>query len=154
MMKLEENLGYLLFRTHKALKKGFVAVLKEYDLTDRQFAVLFRLYVNEGLSAVDLVERLSSDSSTLVAVIDKLESKSLLRREDDPRDRRAKRLFLTSQAKELMPHLVMRLTDLERERRKVLSQKEIKILISTLTKLQRYYEPAEKKIFSAASARG
>ena len=137
-MKVEENIGFLVFRAHKSLRKGFVTVLKKYGLTDRQYGVLYRLSLNEGISAIKLAQGLVSDSSTMVAVIDRLEQKGLVKREEDPADRRVNRLFLSSKARELLPHLVKSVLELEKERQKVLSQQEIKILRSALAKLYRF----------------
>jgi len=136
-MKFDESLGYLIFRTHKALKKGFMAIIDEYGLTERQFAVLRRLHEREGQSAVELVSHLFSDSSTLAAVIDRLEQKGMVRREDDPSDRRVNRLFLTDKAGDFMPRLMERMTGLENERRRAFSRQEVRALKSALLKLYR-----------------
>jgi MarR family transcriptional regulator, transcriptional regulator for hemolysin len=73
--------------------------------TRAQWIVLFRLRQQEGLSQVDLAEVLELQPISLVRLLDRLVEHGLLERRQDPRDRRANRLFLTATGRRLVDDL-------------------------------------------------
>ena len=73
--------------------------------TRAQWIVLFRLRQQEGLSQVDLAEVLELQPISLVRLLDRLVEHGLLERRQDPRDRRANRLFLTASGRQLVDDL-------------------------------------------------
>jgi MarR family transcriptional regulator, transcriptional regulator for hemolysin len=73
--------------------------------TRAQWIVLFRLREQEGLSQVDLADVLELQPISLVRVLDRLVEHGLLERRNDPRDRRANRLFLTPTGRQLVDDL-------------------------------------------------
>src|SRR6185295_2504375 len=70
-----------------------------------QWAVLLRLERCEGLKQSELAEMLDLQPITLTRLVDRLCDNGLIERRADPNDRRAKRLFLTPQAKPVMDRL-------------------------------------------------
>ena len=73
--------------------------------TRAQWIVLFRLRQQEGLSQVDLADVLELQPISLVRLLDRLVEHGLLERRPDPRDRRANRLFLTENGRQLVDDL-------------------------------------------------
>jgi MarR family transcriptional regulator, transcriptional regulator for hemolysin len=73
--------------------------------TRAQWIVLFRLREQEGLSQVDLADVLELQPISLVRLLDRLVEHGLLERRNDPRDRRANRLFLTPTCRQLVDDL-------------------------------------------------
>lgn len=72
--------------------------LAELGLTDTTWVPLFHLHAaDEALTLKQLAQRVGLDSSTLVRVVDLLESHGLVVRETDASDRRSKSLRLTRQ---------------------------------------------------------
>jgi DNA-binding MarR family transcriptional regulator len=59
----------------------------------------------EGLSQVDLADILELQPISLVRLLDRLVGHGLLERRNDPRDRRANRLFLTARGRQLVDDL-------------------------------------------------
>ena len=84
------------FIDHRAKSRG---------TTRAQWIVLFRLRDQEGLSQVDLADVLELQPISLVRLLDRLVEHGLLERRTDPKDRRANRLFLTAQGKQLVDDL-------------------------------------------------
>jgi DNA-binding MarR family transcriptional regulator len=80
------------------------------DITPGQFGVLTVIDKNPGLSQTQLGSALGIDRSTVVAVIDKLESRGLVARMTAPGDRRSHALRLS----EAGTRLLRRLEDLVR----------------------------------------
>ena len=73
--------------------------------TRAQWIVLFRLREQEGLSQVDLADVLELQPISLVRLLDRLVEHGLVERRSDPRDRRANRLFLTANGRQLADDL-------------------------------------------------
>ena len=139
-MKRAEYMGYLIARTHRFTRQKATKILSEYDFTAPQFGVLRRLHEEDGLSAKDLVARLFSDSSTIMDIIDRLEEKGCVRRENGRGVRRENRIFLTKRAKETIPEVLNQLDEWDQAIRALLSPQETKAL-----------EEGLKKIFELAS---
>lgn len=84
------------FIDHRAKTRG---------TTRAQWIVLFRLRQQEGLSQVDLAEVLELQPISLVRLLDRLVEHELVERRNDPKDRRANRLFLTGRGRQLVDDL-------------------------------------------------
>ncbi len=97
-----EDLRLLLSRSSRTASRHYRAQLAQYDLSASQATAL--LYVNrrQGSTLRDLAEALSSDLATASALVERLVSQGLLRRETDPDDRRRARLLLTDAASALV----------------------------------------------------
>jgi len=87
--------GFLFWRVGKALRREVEARSAALDVTPPQFHVLFRLWHGDGILTSELTKDIWSDGGTITGLIDRLEAKGLVRRERDPDDRRAVRIYLT-----------------------------------------------------------
>ena len=79
--------------------------VRQYGMTRAQWAVLARLEHFEGLKQQELADMLDLQPITLTRLVDRLCANGLIERRSDPNDRRAKRLYLTPQARPLMDRL-------------------------------------------------
>jgi len=77
----------------------------QFGITRAQWVVLVRLDRFEGLKQSELAEMLDLQPITLTRLLDRLCESSLIERRADPNDRRAKRLYLTAQARPLLERL-------------------------------------------------
>jgi MarR family transcriptional regulator for hemolysin len=72
------------------------AEVKRFGLTTATCRPLFYLgELGEGVRPMDLAEALDMERPSLGQLIDRLEKQGLIRRQDDPHDRRGKTLHLT-----------------------------------------------------------
>ena len=85
--------GHAAARIKMALRRIFAAA--GHDVTPDQWVVLYRLFETDGLTQAELGERTVKDKTTITRILDRLESKRLLTRRRDSRDRRSQRLHLT-----------------------------------------------------------
>ncbi len=87
--------GHLIRRMHQASQAIFDGELARagFDLTSVQFAALRVISSRPGLDQATLATAIAFDRATTGGVIDRLESKGLVRREIDPTDRRARKLY-------------------------------------------------------------
>ncbi|MCX8024190.1 MAG: MarR family transcriptional regulator [Thermanaerothrix sp.] len=67
-----------------------------------QFNVLMALYYRESCAVSDLSERMDITLAAASQLVDRLVQSGLLTRVEDPRDRRSKRLSLTSKGRDLV----------------------------------------------------
>jgi|SRR5579862_2589815 len=77
----------------------------QFGITRAQWVVLVRLDRFEGLKQSELAEMLDLQPITLTRLLDRLCDSGLIERRADPNDRRAKRLYLTAEARPLLERL-------------------------------------------------
>ncbi len=75
------------------------------DLTMQQLRVLFILAMSDALSAHELADSLGVGPTTLTGIVDRLETRALVCRLPDERDRRVRRIGLTDDGRQLVHDL-------------------------------------------------
>jgi DNA-binding MarR family transcriptional regulator len=96
------NLGRVMRLVYNYYEKR----LAPFGLTVPQYFVFNALWMGDGISIGELVERVSLDSSTLTGIIDRMEKNELVERRSNPIDRRSVFIFLTPKAKAVGPHIL------------------------------------------------
>jgi DNA-binding MarR family transcriptional regulator len=104
-LDLKRQLVAQLVESSRLLRNYIDNRAKGRGTTRAQWIVLFRLRQQEGLSQVDLADVLELQPISLVRLLDRLVEHGLLERRNDPKDRRANRLFLTAQGRQLVDDL-------------------------------------------------
>lgn len=94
-------LGYLLKRAHQRMVAVSSTALEPLGVGRSEFAVLRALAAHEPLSQQTLAAHLGIDPTTMVALIDALQSRSILTRRPDPADRRRNAIQLTEAGRTL-----------------------------------------------------
>ncbi|MBE9636718.1 MarR family winged helix-turn-helix transcriptional regulator [Salipiger mangrovisoli] len=90
--------------------------LAEAGLTDATWRPLVHLAEGgDGISQRDLAARIGLDTSTLVRLLDLLESRGLVERRIDPSDRRARRIHLTGDGRTELANIRAMLLEAERD---------------------------------------
>jgi DNA-binding MarR family transcriptional regulator len=92
---LDQRIGYLLRRAQVAVFQHFFATFEELEIRPAQYSILTVIERNPGLSQSRVAEALGIKKANLVAVIDALEERGLVRRDPTRNDRRAYALSLT-----------------------------------------------------------
>lgn len=93
---LESSPGPLLRRANQYANDLYTNEQDSKILTHRQFAVLFAVDQNEGMSQTDLVRATGIDRSTLADMIVRLQGKDLLARKRTEEDQRANSVRITA----------------------------------------------------------
>jgi DNA-binding MarR family transcriptional regulator len=94
--------GYQLRRAQLSVFGNFADVVGAHNVTPGQFGVLVLIDANRGLNQSELGKAMGVDRSTVVAVIDRLESAGLVVREAAPNDRRSYALKLSDAGDSLL----------------------------------------------------
>ena len=74
-------------------------LLRDHKLTPPQFAVLETLYSKGSLRVCELLSKLLATSGNMTVIIRNMERDGLIRRESDPKDRRAFLISLTDEGR-------------------------------------------------------
>jgi DNA-binding MarR family transcriptional regulator len=91
------GIGFLISQLGYVISTRFRAILSPLGLEPRHFLVLRHVARAQGLSQHALGSALHIPPSRMVGLVDTLEQRGLVERRSNPRDRRARALFLTEE---------------------------------------------------------
>jgi DNA-binding MarR family transcriptional regulator len=94
--------GHLIRRVQQIAVALFMAETRNFDVTPLQYAALLGIRENAGCDQTTLANYVALDRSTIADVVERLESKGLIRRKPGAHDRRTKRLELTPAGRKLI----------------------------------------------------
>jgi MarR family transcriptional regulator, multiple antibiotic resistance protein MarR len=106
-----EAIGSLIGRTRKTMIQKIDAQLAPLQVSAAQWLVVLLVGEGAAATAAELCELLSYDPGAMTRLLDRLESKSILRRVRGGPDRRAVRLELTAGGKTLYPRILAAMVD-------------------------------------------
>jgi DNA-binding MarR family transcriptional regulator len=101
MLKLENQLCFLLYASSREMTKKYKPLLEDLDVTYPQYLVLLLLWEHEVLSVKSIGEELYLDSGTLTPMLKRMEQNGLIKRERSQEDERSVMVSLTEQGKSL-----------------------------------------------------
>lgn len=103
MAKAHESIGRESVLLSREIHIFMSRELEPYGIGSAQFPFLMRLLHRDGISQESLTTALRCDRATGTRALNKLEESGYVRRETDPRDKRAYCVFLTQKARLLEP---------------------------------------------------
>jgi MarR family transcriptional regulator, transcriptional regulator for hemolysin len=112
---LSRNFGFILNDVARLLRTAFDRRVKSLGLTRSQGWVLNHLFRNDGVTQSELADILQVEKATLGRLLDRLEAKGWVRRENHADDRRAKRVFLTEEVEPALKAMRAAAADLRRD---------------------------------------
>jgi DNA-binding MarR family transcriptional regulator len=110
-------------------------LLAPLDLQPGHYGVLTHLTAAEGLSQQQLADLLGVHRNVMVGILDELEARKLVRRERDPKDRRAHRIHLTPRAHEVLRQANTTIDGLEEDMFACLTPSEHDQIVALLKRL-------------------
>jgi len=105
-MVFKDCLCFSVGRISRKLNKVTKESIASYGLTTSQFFMLIALYEENGILISKLAEKVALDRATLTGLVDRLERDGLVKRTNDPNDRRAIKIYLTDKAEDLRHDLL------------------------------------------------
>ena len=135
--KLKKSFGFALGRVAIRMRQDLQESFAEsgYDISAPQWAVLNRLWEEDGLTQNELAHRTFRDKTNIARMLKTLEKRRYVRREIGVKDHRHRKVYLTPEGKalkeKLIPIAIARLKTAARG----LTQKEIEALIRTLNRI-------------------
>jgi DNA-binding MarR family transcriptional regulator len=104
-MNQHESLGRLIACLYRQSRIYFEKTLAPLGLGSGTLPVLLRLLHHDGINQQALTAQLHVDKATTTRAVTKLINAGYVRREQDPTDHRAYRLFITPKAREVEPQI-------------------------------------------------
>lgn len=101
----QRSFGFLVHDCAQAMRRNFERRARAIGLTRAQWAAIAHLLRNEGCNQSTLADLLDVEPITLARLLDRMETKGWVRRQPDPKDRRARLVFLTEKAKPMLEQL-------------------------------------------------
>jgi DNA-binding MarR family transcriptional regulator len=96
------SVGFLLSQTGDATAHRFKDALVDLAIEPRHFGVMRAIQAAENRSQQALAETLNIPASSMVALLDQLETRRLVARHLDPNDRRVRVVEITDEGRELL----------------------------------------------------
>ena len=142
---LEQEAYLNLWRTYDRLKAIEERVFAEYDLSAQQYNALrlLRDAAPESLPTLVLAARLVSRAPDITRLVDRLEARSLVRRERLANNRRVVRIAITAEGHALLKQMAERVVDCGMKQLGHLSAAELETLIDLLRAARRPHEAAD-----------
>src|SRR5262249_6077151 len=106
-----EAIGALIGAARKTMISKIDAELAPFDVSAAQWLVVLLVGENAVSSASGLCDKLAYDPGAMTRLLDRLESKGIVRRVRSPEDRRTAQLELTDSGKALYPKIIAAMAD-------------------------------------------
>ena len=94
--------GFLIRRCNQVAMALFLEETAGGDLTPAQYGALALIAIEPGMDQTRLTERTTLDRSSVTKCVERLEARGAIRREIDPADKRARRLYATGAGQALL----------------------------------------------------
>lgn len=132
---LHDSVGFVLSRLGFATARRFAHLLSAVELEPRHYALLRVIEQSQGQAQQVLGDSLNIPASSMVSLVDYLEGRGLVERRPHPTDRRARALYLTPAATELVERASVMAASYEESLCAGLSPQERGHLLSMLHKV-------------------
>lgn len=101
-MNLEQSWGYTLSKIAQEMDRRFSESLSSYAIDSRDYGILLTLVNHDSMTQINISETMLIDRTTVGQLIDTLESKGFVKRQQNPKDRRQNLIVLTNEGKTLV----------------------------------------------------
>jgi DNA-binding MarR family transcriptional regulator len=134
---LSTGLGYLIRTTHKAFSRRLATDLVKHGIGFKQYFYLRALLEEDGISQIELSERVGMNRATVTSAIDTMESQGIVKRVIDPNDRRIYLVSLTPKGQKLRSAVLETIESIQVRASAGISERELAQFRRTAEKMQR-----------------
>ena len=136
-MLLSKEIAVELNLTGCKLKQFIAAKLRQENvpLTPEQFLLIDLLWNQGSMSQQKLADQMQKDKNSVTKLVDAIERKGFVMRQQNASDRRSNTLVLTEKALELRDHAKQKGISILDEMLEGISEAELRSFLSTLNKL-------------------
>ncbi|TKV75854.1 MarR family winged helix-turn-helix transcriptional regulator [Rhizobium sp. AU243] len=141
----KDSLAFLLNSGARLLNNAFERRISEagLGLTPGEARALLTVAVVDGSKQSDIAARLGIEPMTICAYLDKLQSLDLIERQQDPQDRRSKRIVLTKNSTDMLEAVRQEIDELVRHATQGLNEEEVALFRSFLQTLRNNLQPEQ-----------
>jgi MarR family transcriptional regulator, organic hydroperoxide resistance regulator len=133
---LDQLFGYRLRRAQGAVHRDYMATVANLKLTQKQTAVMWLVQANAGVSQGGVGAALGIDRATMMALVDRLESRGLLARRRSRTDARLRELHATAAGEQLLRQVRRRIARHEARMKRLFSIVDLRKFERLLAVLQ------------------
>ncbi|KPK87241.1 MAG: MarR family transcriptional regulator [Deltaproteobacteria bacterium SM23_61] len=101
MVQYEDCIVFLLAKAYQRAHSAFKVKLAPFGITPVQHLILAVLGEEEFLSPAEISDRVAMDGATLSGVLDRMAEAGLIKKEENPEDRRSIRVSLSPKARRM-----------------------------------------------------
>jgi DNA-binding MarR family transcriptional regulator len=134
-MRKNESVGRLLGCLHRHGRMHLHRAFSQWKLGSGSHHFLLILAQRDGLTQAELTEELHIDKANTARTMQKLLDSGYVRKQPDPDDRRAVRIYLTEKGKRLIPKIISIITNWTNTLTAGLSPKEKEAALRLLRKM-------------------
>lgn len=136
--KFEKSFGRTLGVAHTALVRHLNKLMKQSNLpiTPEQFGVLSHLWQKDGLQQSELAICTNRNRANVTRIIDILEREGIVTRQDDSKDRRVFRIYLTAKGQSLKEETAKCAAQSIKDSLNGLTKEEVEIGMKVLLKIK------------------
>ena len=132
---LNSSPGPLIRRSHQIGLAIFAEAFKDLDMTTLQFSIMFTLDKKPGIDQITLANLVALDRATCSNIVTRLEKKEYIRRKVNPKNQRAKLVYLTAKGKKLLADSEAPMKEEQKKLIAPLNREEQKVFLTCLQKL-------------------
>ena len=135
--ELAHELNLLVLKTRMTFRQTIQRLLKQnnIDMTFEMLQIMHCLWKEQGVSQQTLAEKTAKDKACLTNLINNLEKKNWVIRQEDSNDRRNKLIFLTPEGEEMARRIKSMLKDMYDQIGERMNPRYIESCMKQLTKL-------------------
>ena len=131
----QQSLGYQVRYAYRTFVKVLADELGPHRVTTGQWAALRVLWQHEGLSQVELAQRMMVEKASLTAVLKAMEAEGLITRTRNADDRRKVNIFLTASGRRLKTKILPLVGKINRRATRRFSDAEVHQLRALLARM-------------------
>jgi DNA-binding MarR family transcriptional regulator len=136
--------GYLISRLHQMAVSVFLEEMVDFDVTPKQYGTLVTVGACPGIDQAGVANRIGNDRATIGGVVDRLASRDLIVRTDDPADRRVRKLYLTPKGAALLDDARPAMRKVQQRMLEPFSPEERDTFISMMTRLVLHHNESSR----------
>lgn len=129
------TVGFFISRAQATMRKRFIQGMRAYDITPEEWVLFAGLSEENGISATDISKISLRDKPYTSRLLDKMERKGLIRREENKEDGRSSLIYLTKTGAAVQKEVGLLLEKMDRWAMKAFNAAEIEQLKGLLNKL-------------------
>ena len=135
MPKIYDIYSFLLGKTLQKIQEEVEPFLQSCNITNREFGLLLIILEHPGISQKEAGEIQVIDRTTMTNLVDNLSKKSLVERVVNSENRRAYRLFITAEGKNIVEKIWQVMEPIQNKALKNLNSEEINFFKMLLLKI-------------------
>ncbi|WP_428408989.1 MarR family winged helix-turn-helix transcriptional regulator [Hyphococcus sp.] len=133
--EIDDIVGFHIRLAYTSVYRHFMDTFSDLDMTQKQVSVLWLVDDHPGIAQTDLAKRLRMDRATVMAIINRLEGRRLLRRGQSASDGRKQTLKLTPTGQKVLIDAKKAVHEHEEWLKQRFTKQEVRTLIEYLRRI-------------------